>query len=329
MAAEELAVIQNAQEYLALGGRLNINSMRPTIGVHQNALLRKNEWEEIDAAVVDVARTSLNGIADLVAYGLVRPLGGLGTIMSTYEQLGDMSAANISMEGVDGEKDRTTFTPQSIPVPLIHKEFTLSLRHLEASRRMGEGLDLTQVRTATRKVRDAAEGLLFNGTGKVQVGGYTIYGYTTHTKRITDTATNFGGGDFGTAGNGYKTIVGMINQLAAKGFFGPYGVYVSRVQYGQLLNQYGNLDRSELAVILLSIPNLAFVKASDVLADGNLVVVQLTSDVVDLALAQDITAVQWDEKGGMLSNFRVMGAMVPRVKFDANSACGVAHATGA
>jgi uncharacterized linocin/CFP29 family protein len=322
------AILNTAQEYLNLGGRLSINAMRPMLGVQQNALLRKNEWEEIDAAVVDVARTSLNGIADLVSFGLVRPLGGLGTIVSTYEQLGDMSSANISMEGtVEGEKDRVTFTPQSIPVPIIHKDFTLSLRHLEASRRMGEGLDLTQAQTATRKVRDAAEGLLFNGTGKTQVGGYTIYGYTTHTKRLTDTAANYGGGDFGTAGNGYKTIVGMANALAAKGYFGPYGVYVSRTQYGQLLNQYGNLDRSEIAVILQSVPGLSFIKPSDVLADGSTVMVQLTSDVVDLAIAQDITAVQWEEKGGMLASFRIMMAAVPRVKYDANSSCGVCHAT--
>lgn len=323
------AVINNAHEYLALGGRLSINAMRPTIGVHQNALLRKNEWEEIDAAVLDVARTSLNGVADLVAYGLVRPLGGLGTILSTYEQLSDMSAAEVSMEGtVEGEKDRQTFEPQSIPVPIIHKDFDVSLRHLLASRNFGEGLDMTQARTATRRVRDAAESMLFNGHSK-QIAGYTIAGYTTHAKRITQTAAAFGGGDFGTSGNGYKTIVGMVNALAAKGFFGPYGVYASRTQYGQLLNQYGSNDRSELAVILQSVPNVAFLKASDVLADGSVVMVQLTSDVVDLAIAQDITAVQWEEKGGMLQKFRIMTAMVPRIKFDANNACGVAHATSA
>lgn len=324
----ETATLDSLQEFLNDGGKLNLNAMRPVRGLHHNALLRKDEWEEVDAAVVDVARTELNGIADLVNANLVKPLGGIGTTISTYEQLGDMDDADVSMDGVvDGNDDRVTFTPQSIPVPILHKDFSLSLRHLEASRRMGESLDTTQVRVATRKVRDTAEAMLFNGHAK-DLGGFKIYGYTNHPKRTNDTAANFGGGDFGTPGNGYKTITGMINRLAANGYNGPFGVYVSRVQYGELLALYGNNDLSELMVIKNSIPNISFIKASDALADGVTVVVQLTLDVVDLAIAQDIAAVQWDEKGGMLAKFRVMACLVPRVKFASNNKTGLATATG-
>lgn len=324
---EVASITANMAEWLKLGGKMHINAMRPVIGVHQNALLRKDEWEELDDAVVDVARVALNGIADLVNNGLVRPLGGLGTTISTYEQLGDMDDANISMDAiVDGDDDRVTFTPQSIPVPIFHKDFSLGLRHLLSSRNMGESLDTTQARTATRKVRDSMEEVLFNGTTK-DLGGFKIYGYTNHPKITADTAANFGGGDFGTAGNGYKTIVGMVNRLGALGYSGPFGCYVSRTQYGQLLNIYGSNDKSELAVILQSVPELRFIKPGDRLTDGVTSLVQLTSDVVDLALAQDIAVVQWEEKGGMLARFRVMACAVPRVKFTAAQKTGVAKAT--
>lgn len=323
------AKILSPQQALAeYGSVLSLNNLRPHLGVHQNALLRKYEWEQIDAAVLDVVRTSLVGIQDLVSLGLVRPLGGLGTLISTYEQLGDMSAADISMEGiVDGTKDRVTFTPQSVPVPIIHKDFTLSLRHLEASRKMGEALDTTQVRVAARKVRDQMESMLFNGTTK-NLGGYSIYGYTTAPHRLTDTAANYGGGDWGTAKNAYKTIAGMMTALNAKGFNGPFGCYAARTQFGQTLNTFGTTsDRSEYTVITQNIPGLSFLKASDQLTDGSVVLVQLTSDVVDLAIGQDVTAIQWAEMGGMLTQYRVMAALAPRIKFDSNNSCGVCHAT--
>jgi hypothetical protein len=55
--------------------------------------------------------------------------------------------------------------------------------------------------------------------------------------------------------------------------------------------------------------------------------VQLTAEVVDLAIGQDITPLSWQEFGGLMNEFRVLMAAVPRIKFDANNACGVAVAT--
>ena len=81
--------------------------------------------------------------------------------------------------------------------------------------------------------------------------------------------------------------------------------------------------------MLKNIPNLKSVKMQSSLTDANVVVVSLQKDVVDLAIALDITPVQWDEKGGMVQRFKVMTALTPRVKHDANSAVGIAHATAA
>lgn len=331
------AVITPAQQFanmLADQGvsidRLNVNALRPVRGMQQNALLQRYEWEEIDAAVIEVARTQLNGIQDLIDLGLVQRLGGLGTLSSTAEQLGDMSDANISMDGeTPGEEDATPYSPLTWPVPIIHKDFRLNIRTLEASRRLGDALDTTGVRTATRKVLEAAEAMLFSGTGMVKVGTNQGQGYTNKTQRVSQTAAAWGGGDFGTWGNGFKTVSAMINTLKGYGFNGPFGVYVARTQYGQLIN-VNTYGLSEIQVMLEGIPGLRFVKASDELSNGNSICVNLDPDTVDVAIAVDIVPVQWTSMGGMVEHFKVMTAMTPRVKHTAASSnnCGVAHATG-
>lgn len=320
--------ISSLQAWINEGGNpLGAQAMRPVLGMHHNALLSHDEWVEIDQTVVETIKVGLVGIQDLISAGLTKRLGGLGTLLSGYEQLSDMTEADVSMEAdIPGKEDAQTFEAQFVPIPIIHKDFRISLRRLEASRRMGEGIDTTQAAAATRVVREKMESILFNGHGK-QLGGYHIYGYTNHPKRITSVTPQ---GDFGTAGNGYKSFVKAVNYLATQGFEGPFNVYIANTQYGELLNLLGSVnDYNELTVIQRQLPMIKEVKRTSELTDGHLVFVQMDKEVVDLAVAEDVTPVQWDEMGGMLTRFRVMAALAPRIKFDANDKCGVLHMTGA
>lgn len=289
-----------------------------------NALLRDTEWQEIDRAVVDVARVQLNGIADLRQYGLVQPLGGLGTILSAYDQLSDMTDANIDMSGVTpGEEDKVEFTQVNVPVPITHKDFRLNIRQLEASRRLGDSLDTTQSQTATRKVVDALENMLFNGWGK-KVNTYSIYGYTTHPSRNTGN-----GADWGTITNIYKNVNEMVAAAEADGYYGPYGLYVATTQYAEAREVYTDgSGQTAMARCLESIPQLKFFKPSSKLTAGQATLVTLTKDVVDLAVAQDIVPIEWDAMGGLVQHFKVLCAMVPRIKSDAEGHSGIVHFSG-
>jgi len=311
-------------------GTLDVNALRPHVGIHHNALLRRDEWLELDTAVMETVKTGLVGIQDLISAGLTQPLGGLGTLLSGYETVSEMDAANVSMDGdVPGSEDAVEYGENFVPIPIIHKDFRISIRKLESSRRLGESIDTTQIRAATRVVRETLEDMLFNGSTK-QLAGYPIYGYTTHPNRLTSTAAALGGGDFGTATNAYKTFVGALGALGAVGFEGPFNVYIAQTQYNQTLNQASTgYPKSELSLILESMPQISAVKQSFDLTAGELVFVQMDKEVIDLAIAEDITPVQWEEMGGMISKFRVMTAMAPRIKSDFNSAVGVLHITGA
>ncbi len=351
------------QAMTAAGGKLELNALRPYLNkrgapvtsvrtgewkdvvlkngqIHrqpvmrqvpvQNALLRKYEWEQIDRAVLDVVRAPNVALNDFLRLGLTMPLDGLGVIVSTYEQLGDMTEANVSMEGiVRGEQDRTPFTPQMIPVPLIYKDFQLPMRHIEASRRGGgESLDTTQARVATRMVQDKIDDIIFNGHATQLGNNGPIHGLTTKPQRLQKTSADCGGGDFGTGGNFYKTLNGAIAFLRELGYYGPYGVYVATNQYAQTNSLVSGTAVSERTTALGQLPEVSFINQAHKLTDGEMVVFQASTDVADIAIAQDTIPVQWEGLGGFMIDFRVFTALTIRVKHDANSVCGVCHVTG-
>ena len=51
----------------------------------------------------------------------------------------------------------------------------------------------------------------------------------------------------------------------------------------------------------------------------------MTSDVVDMVVAQQPTTVQWETDGGFKLNFKVMAVMIPRIKADADGRSGIVH----
>lgn len=308
--------------------------LRPHVGMkhnaamRHNALLRKDEWLEIDRVVLETAKTELNAVQDLISQGLTKTLGGLGSKVSAYEKVSEMTAANVSMSvDVPGDRDRLEYEQVNVPIPVIYKDFQFDLRDLQSARQSGDPLETDHITAATRVVTEAMESMVVTGHAK-QLGGYVIEGYTDATYRLTDTAANYGGGDFGTAGNFYKTIVGVLTALRAIGFRGPFMVYIASTQYGQTLNLIDTTSgRPEIAVVRDNIPEIRDIKPSFNLTDGHMVVVQMTPNVVDLAVGMALAPIQWTEMGGMITDFRIMTALAPRVKRDANNHTGVCHVT--
>jgi hydroxymethylglutaryl-CoA reductase len=57
-----------------------------------------------------------------------------------------------------------------------------------------------------------------------------------------------------------------------------------------------------------------------------LILVQLTKDVARAVVGQDITTIQWEEKGGLVLKFKVMAIMVPQLRATFAGNCGILHA---
>lgn len=330
-------LVQNAQEFLMSGGSaaraffksgLNVNALRT------NDLLRKEDWQELDQTLVDIGRQRLIGINDLINRGLSFRLKGLGTTISQYEQISDMSEAQVDFSAVtEGERDAVTFDLVSIPVPIFHKTFSIDLRRLAASRDgIGPAIDRTQVEVATKKVVEQMEEVLFNGVGNnvgtLPVGGGSssqaaLYGYTNE-PHVNSSA----GSDWGTETAPQTSIISAIGVEEADFYYGPYTVYVPKTQFNQLRNFFTDGSGDQIFDRVARIQGIQDVRPADRLADGTALMVAMTRDVVDLAIGQDLTVVEWESKGGMLVNFKVMGALAARIKYDSLLNSGICKITG-
>lgn len=338
-----LGVHEAGARQLLQGGRPIVNSnMGPKAfpkivtprGLQVNSLLRREEWDRLDSRVMQAVLQPLNLTRVLIQRGLVTTLGSIGVLQASYTRIGEMTPATASLRGhASTEKDLADTDIKAIPVPIIAKEFELDARMLESSRTMGNALDTTNGAAAARVVAEKVEDLVINGDSSINLNGQTIYGLTSHPDRNTDTATNYGGGDWGTIGNVTPTIAGAIAALQGDGFYGPYGVFAATTQYNQAaLSFFTDGSVSTPRSRVLQMPNIEFFEPSAQLDDGEVLVVHLSEEVVEIAYVEaywPVTNIEWTSGDGMQLMFKVMTVMTPLVKSSFGAKSGIVHVTAA
>lgn len=312
-------------------------------GLQVNSLLRKDEWEQLDSAVVSAATQRLNGVMDLFTRGQTFRLGSIGSLLAQYNQASEMEAASITISGrTRGDQDRVDFKLVSVPVPVFFKSYSFGAREQAAARNLGDSVDTSNASAAARVVAEGVENMLFNGNTTIVLNNNSIYGYTTHPNRNTGT-----GSDWGTVANVVTDVRDMINDAQADNHFGPYFVYAATTQFNQARNTFftdGSGDSGFDRVMRMS--GIEGFFASDFLTAGEAVLVQMDSEVVDLAFVpgfginvssfedgnqQTITGVtnlEWLSGDGMVSYFKTLAIMVPRVKDRYDGKSGIVHYTG-
>lgn len=293
--------------------------------------LRKDEWEMLDAAVMRAARLKQTIVGDLRGRGLVKPIP-FEVVVSQWNTASEVTAAEESITGESrGNRGQVDFSLAGVVVPVIFKEFTIPRRVLLSSRRLGEGIDTVTAFEAGLAVAEKRESIVVDGSS-VRLGSNVVYGLTNHASILTDTAGNYGGGDWGTASNITPTIVGMLNavQATSNRFMGPFMCYIARTQYNQAALAFPSTDNNSTYVDRIkSLAAIEDVKPADFLAAGEVMLVQMTENVVDMVEANDIQMVEWSSGDGMTSHFKVMAVAAPRVKADYAGRSGIVLATGA
>lgn len=297
--------------------------------------LKHEEWQVYDKVVLEETVKRLVGVNDLIADGSTKPIANaLGKMVYAYEKVSDMDDATVSLDGLPNDgtpNDVQEFDFNQMPLPIAHKDFFVNLRKLEASREGGESIDTLNLRTATRKVAEKMEKLLF--LGGPTYGGLPIYGYTTEPNR--NHAAFDGGKDWGDAtkaGTSYKTdVLTMITALQADGFYGPYRIYVSTDAGIRLDDDYnpGTSDSRTIRQRLLQIEGVASIKTADQLTASNVIMAQTSEDVAAWIRGLDPTTVQWDEAGGFKVNFKVFAIGVPLIRSTLSGKSGVFHMSDA
>jgi uncharacterized linocin/CFP29 family protein len=297
---------------------LDVNKMRA------NATLPSNALDDFDTVVIETYNARIVGLRDLRDRGLIHGLAGLGSVISTYHEVSDLDDPEISMWGsIDAEQDRQLYNPVEVPIPIVFKEFQLNSRMMQAAIQNGEQIDVTHVAAATRSVVRGLENLVFNGDESVY-GGKPIYGYLNHPMRNTAAGTSWG-----TPANIYPNVLQMLAGVDSDNAPPPYVLYVSPVQYREMLAFTDSTHTmNSLRLLLDNLPEIEAVEKASVIPDGQAVLVSMNRETCDLAVAEDIVLIPWESRGGMTHHWRVMAAMAPRVKSDYDGRSGVYHITG-
>lgn len=292
-----------------------------------NATLRKDEWKQIDDAVLMAAQQRLIGVADLYSRGLVyRLTNGLGTTVLETETMSDTESAQVSMDAATrGRRDRPDFSIGYLPLPIIHKDFSLDIRTLNASRTRGQGLDTLQAQNAARKVAEKAESMLFTGLSTYTYGGGSLYGYTDHPNRNTYTLTAHWNDSAATGETILADTLGMIQASINDRHYGPWVMYIPTNFQTALGEDFKSTSDKSVRQRLLEVEGLQDIKVADFLTADNVILVEMTTDTVRMVEGLSIQTLEWSTEGGMILNYKVMAIMVPQIRADYSNYCGIVH----
>lgn len=289
--------------------------------------LRRDEWVQLDQAILPIAQSRLVGIADLEAARLVFNLGNaMGTTVLEYHDVSDGFEVVMTMDGVTRSKgDRPEYSSKYLPIPIIHADYEINARVLEASRKLGNPLDTTSAELATRKVAEFLEGLLFTNR-TYSFGNGVIYSYVNHPNRNEL--------DLGTAWDDSsitgKAIVQKVLEAKAMSIadnhFGPWNLYIPAA-YEMYMDEDYTDDKGETTIRerILKIEGINSVKVSTQLAADNPVLVQMTPDVVRLVKGFGIQNVEWQTEGKFITKYKVMTIQVPQIRADQDGKSGIVH----
>jgi hypothetical protein len=322
-----------AEALLARNAR-GVKALRPVLAdnadpMASNATLRHEEWRRIDERVNRVARERLTVLDDLRSRGLVEPVS-IGTLIRTTERLEDFDAADLYFDGnVRPSKDKPSFLSQNSAIPMIGKGFSVGFRQLAASRERGEPLDTTGAELASRKVQDKIQALIANGLSAGGPTGGGIWGLTTATNRLTVDLDNNWDSASGTPA---ADVEEMLAEAYAYNLFGPFGLYVPKNYWATVQEDYetsgGAVINRTVMQRILDFADIQFVRPLDALSDDNVVMVQMTKDVIDFSEAQSITTIQW-ESNPLNTEFLVMAIGGPHIKNieteDGDTVNGIVH----
>lgn len=293
--------------------------------VTQNAILRQDEWKLIDRAVTVAAKQRLRLVSDLRAAGLTYNLpNGMGHTVLESERMGDITPATISMDPArKSEGDRPEFDLINLPLPIIHKDFFFNARQIATSRQRGAGIDVTTAELAARKVVEEAEKLFLGTAGSYSYGGGTVYGLTNFPGRLTKVLTAPTGSNQATT---ITEILDMRKKSTDNNYFGPWVLYVSPAWDLYLDQDYSaTKGTNTLRDRIKAINGITDVRTLDYLTGYQMIMVQMTSDVIRIVNGMDITTLQWETDGGMRVHFKVMAMWVPQLRADYDSQTGIVH----
>lgn len=234
--------------------------------------LSPHQWQELDKTVTDTGRRALVGRRFIPVFG---PLGpGVQTVpLQTFE---GTTAGAIDYTG-DAECDAVrSVSTRYLPLPIIHKDFTILWRNA-AAENAGGPFDVAPAASAAAFTARKEDDLVFNGDAELGLDGLlTISG-----RKVLPLSS------WEQVGSAFQDVISALTHLGAEGFYGPYALVVPPRLYARM---HGVHERTGV----LEIRNIeelttAGVFQSPVMPDDKALVLAVGGQNMDLAVAQDLT----------------------------------------
>jgi len=327
--------VNNFRPFIAKNGKQYVNVVVNSKGdmkavpfrannVVQNASLQRDEWIEIDRAVQRIARERLVGAGDLVSRGLTYNLNNpMGKTILEYQDMNDPGVAQMDMDAANqGQNDRAVFETKYLPIPIIHSDFTIGQRVLEASRTYGDPLDVTMAEAATRRVVEKVEDMIFTNTSYAYGGG-TIRSYISDSNKNTVTLSANWDASSKTGALIIADVIAMKQALIDAKHYGPYVMYIPTSYETVLDEDYASGYPKTIRERLLEIAGIESVKVADHLTADTVVMVEMMSSTVRLVNGFAPTVVQWSTQGGLIHHLKVMAIQVLQTRADQDGNSGI------
>lgn len=296
------------------------------LGIQTYGTLRRDEWKQLDQAILAAAHIRLGGIQDLLdanlTYNLTNPMG---TTVLEHHTINESMEAEVSMDpAVRSRKDRPNYETVYTPIPVIHADFSISSRALEASRKLGNPLDVDMVQEATRVVMEKREEMLFGASTAISFGGGSVYTYLTHPQRNQYSLGTAWSSD--TGANILADVLGMVQASIDDRHYGPWMLYVPTAYQRVLGEDYKDNYPKSVRARIMEIEGIKGVKVIDTLPANNVLLVEFLPTTVRLINGMGIQVVQW-QVGSSLSptEYKVLCIQVPQIRADQAGHCGVVH----
>jgi hypothetical protein len=324
------AILRAAAEH----GELSIPALRALSPLSDKAQVM------VDKAVVEVGLERLQFVADLMAEGLTYPLTDpLSVTQLEWDTESKVGAAQRTMSpSARGENQLTDRVHNRLPIYCTTDDFSIGIRTLKMSERVGQPLDMSIIKQATRRVNESIEDAAINGATTLDGQNLVVSGYgapgllnapnaEVQSLSIDWTAVNV----VGTTGPAMlNDVLSAIGKLQAAFKFGPYNLYLGTkagltIEGDFKANTMGTI-RNRLESITVGGRALKIQIADRMpgAATGTqFAMVQMTSDVVEIVTGQPPTVIPWTSLDGFTLYWLVMAIMIPRMRSDYNGNSGI------
>jgi hypothetical protein len=302
----------------------------PVANATEGTLL-KQEWQQLDAKVIDVARRRLRFVQMLEASGCTINLAsGLGVTEYEWQTMVSNGNPRLTMDGLkQGETNKPVFGLDSIPIPMICDNWNLNLRFLETSRRKGMPMDTTLAGSIALSISDYTENMFINGTGNFTVGGKTLYGLFDTPVALTDTY-SAPWDDADTTG---QQILNDVNKAIKKAndvhHFGPFKLLLPQKYQAKMGDDFKANGDKTIKQRILELDAISGIEYTEFVTTDKWALLELNVENIAVVNGMDIRNFEQQVLGGWSTEHMVAMIKVPLFRADALGQTGLVIMTQA